>query len=73
MRQENKPRKMFCWQCGRSLCYVNGAPVFKLVTLPGGNQVKVHRQCESSAVNYQRFDTTPEPGEYYPRKRGQIE
>jgi hypothetical protein len=49
-----------CWQCGKGLMLkANGELVCNVITLPGGNQVKVHKTCAQSAVDYQKFDRTP--------------
>lgn len=72
MSEQGTTKKMFCWQCGKSLNYRHGAPMFELVTLPGGNQVKVHKICKQGAINYQTFDNTPLRGSYEPLKRGSL-
>jgi len=65
-------KKLFCWQCGKPLNYRHGAPMFVVVTLPGGNQVKTHKVCRQGAIDYQTFEGTPLPGSFESPKRGSI-
>lgn len=69
MWQLRSKAKRFCWQCGKALTYRNGEPVFVIVSI-GGNPVKTHKRCKQGALDYQTFDTTPEPGQFEARKRG---
>lgn len=62
-------KKMFCWQCGKALNYRRGVPVFVTVQV-GGNPVKVHLICKQGAIDSQKFDTTPRPGNYQSDKPG---
>ena len=55
----NPKRKPFCWQCGKPLNTTpGGEPLFALVRV-GDQDVKVHKVCQQSALDYQRFDSTP--------------
>jgi hypothetical protein len=58
-----KDSKFFCWQCGRHLKEHNGQVLFRVVRLPGGNEVKVHKTCEAGAIAWQHLDTMPEKGQ----------
>jgi len=54
----NPKRKPFCWQCGKPLKARDGQLIFALVRV-GDQDVKVHKVCQQSALDYQRFDSTP--------------
>lgn len=46
MNRSNIP----CWQCRRRLIIGNdGKIIFVVITLPGGNTVKVHKACAEEA------------------------
>ena len=54
----NPKRKPFCWQCGKPLEARDGQLIFAVVRV-GDQDVKVHKVCQQSAMDYQRFDSTP--------------
>ena len=55
----NTKRKPFCWQCGKPLEARDGRIIFDVVRV-GDQDVRVHKICRQSALDYQRFDSTPQ-------------